>query len=220
MKFTSDIDYVERTNLVVSPDIVKGEPMLFSASLDFASKHGGQLTSHMLMAIKGSLSRDIITHATMGYHPVIDTKVVMLKRGWYPSIPGWHCDGVPRCTSSGQPDMSKLYEPVFHYIGSISSVSDLCPTELLNKEVDLNIDEHQVWKSADSEVRGLSGIENNILSLRSGSVVRFNRQTLHNCTPAHSSGWRFFFRLSFMGTPTRNEIRNQVQVYTDVNNGW
>ena len=220
MNFTSDISYIERTSLVVSPDIIKEEPMLFSASLDFASKNGGQLTKHMLRVIEGSLSRDIIAHANMGYHPIIDTKVVMLKEGWYPSIPGWHCDGIPRCASSGQPDMSKLHEPVFHYIGSISSVSDLCPTEILNKEVDLDIDDSKVWKSADSGVRGLSDIEDNILSLRSGHVVRFDRQTLHNCTPAHSKGWRFFFRLSFMGTPARNEIRNQVQVYTDVNNGW
>ena len=226
MKFRPDYMFLRNNVSVVSKEDLKKEPMLYSASLDFARKNGGALTNKILDRIDSSLARDIAYHANKGYHPVIDTKVVMLKKGWYPSIPGWHCDNVPR-GENGQPDMTQLYDQVYHYICNYSTDNNLCPTEILRTEENVDIIKSQVWKSVDSGIReklalAAPSFKDHAMKVqvRSGQIVRFSRQTLHNCSPANKDGWRMFFRLSFMATPARNEIRNQVQIYTDVNQGW
>jgi len=218
MKFRPDIMVIKPRVSIRKIETIMEEPMLYSASLEFARKNGGKLTNRVLDDIDSYLTKDISYHANKGYHPVIDTKVTMLKKGWYPSIPGYHCDNVPRGSRFNQPDMSELYNKVFHYVSSISSDNELCPTKFVDEIVDVDIIKSQVWKSVDKALN--EDKELLTLDLKSGQIARFSRETLHTCSPAHKDGWRFFFRLSFMATPAKNEIRNQVQIYTDINQGW
>lgn len=88
-------------------EIVKNEPMLFSCDLDATRELGGPITRAWLDAI--------LTDASIGPY-IIDTRVHMLMPGFWPCIPGWHHDDVPREREDGQPDY-------FH--GVVSDVAHL-----------------------------------------------------------------------------------------------
>ena len=209
----------------VNVDLIRNEPMFYSAAWDFVMSKGGKLTLDVMAIITGSpqWQKDIAHHAAIGYHPVIDTKVVQLMPGWYPCIPGWHCDGVVRPASGDQPDMSRIGEPVYHYAVSYASDDRLCPTLFVDNRVSLEVDEGNVWASVNREVDAELSKDDplDVREVKSGQMLRFNRATIHRCTAADRDGWRFFFRLSFFHMPVANEIRKQVQVYLeDKGAGW
>ena len=195
---------------------IQNEPMIFGGSWDFCRVSGGDLTNYIMDRIENEVSHDIEPHAYLGYHPVIDTKVVQLMPGMYPCIPGWHCDGVIRNDKSSQPSLDTLNEPVYHYIASIAS-EDTARTEIMKSRLEIDVDPKNVWGSVDQYVSEHSTFDS--FGLRSGQIARFRRSTLHRGTPAVVRTWRFFFRLSFYHMPCMNQIRNQVQVYT-TNGGW
>src|SRR5262245_43743261 len=78
-----------------APSQVKAEPMFFAAGGDFARRHGGPITQAVLAALPADWRSCPL---------VIDSRVHMLMPGWYPCIPGWHLDDVPRTRSDGQPE--------------------------------------------------------------------------------------------------------------------
>ena len=77
-------------------DEIRDEPMLFSASGDFALENGGPLTRDFVERIWHDWD------LSDGF--VIDTRVHMLMDGWLPCIPGWHVDGLRRPPGGGQPE--------------------------------------------------------------------------------------------------------------------
>ena len=98
-----------------SQDEIKNEPMLFNCSADAAWELGGPITRAFL--------------ESLGSHQavVIDTRSHMLMQGWWPCIPGWHHDDVPRSRSDGQPN----YEtPEYHSMHAMALINgDMCPTQ-------------------------------------------------------------------------------------------
>lgn len=64
-----------------SQEEIKNEPMLFSCNYDGYKKYGGPITQAFVEALKPE-----------AYHAkdlIIDSRVHMLKSGWYPAIPGY-----------------------------------------------------------------------------------------------------------------------------------
>ena len=138
---------------------------------------------------------EVFRHAMLGYHPVIDTKTVLLMPGQYPCIPGWHCDGVLRPERGAQPDMDSVGERIYHYIFSMSGGSaPNIPTEFVCKDETLQVDEDNVWSSV---AKGLQGYSRKTFKTEANSIYRFNRATLHRGLPATERTVRYFFRLSF-----------------------
>jgi len=80
---------------------IKNEPQLFSASLAFADEQGGPITQEFLHKLK-EVKPDFFDHKE---EIVLDSRVHMLKESWYPAIPGYHFDDIPRETWGGQPDL-------------------------------------------------------------------------------------------------------------------
>jgi hypothetical protein len=79
-----------------SIEMIKNEPMFFSADSDFVKEHGGPITRRFLASMPSDwiAARDLIW----------DSRSHMLMPGWYPCIPGWHLDDIPRTRPDGQPD--------------------------------------------------------------------------------------------------------------------
>lgn len=202
-------------------DYIKDEPMLYGASWDFARTNGGVITNAIMNFIRDDVNSEILDHAAMGYHPVIDTKKYLLMPGMYRNIPGWHCDGVIRAAQGEQPDLKTINEPVHHWICSVNEDNEL-GTELITNILNLPVNQNKVWSSVDKEIEEAKGwglVPNTILA-KSGDIIKFNRATIHRTLPAKQRGWSFFFRLSFYHMPAMNEIREQVQVYSNINQGW
>ncbi len=202
---------------------IKNEPMLFDASIDYAYKNGGRITRAVLEVVLNDMQNSSVGFGMgiSGYIPHIDTKSVMLMPGMYPCIGGWHCDAVPRNVSTGQPDVDAISENAIHYLVSVNSnVDEPCNTQFIAEPLHCEIDPENgtpIWAQVNASANA-SNIKT--YEVDNGDVVRFTRDSLHRGTAAKAPTWRYFFRLSHTKNEPRNEIRNQVQVYTDINNGW
>lgn len=213
------VDLIENT----SSQLIQNEPMLYGASLRHVVDNYKRypLTYDVLHKILqvGDFQALIVNQAQLGYHPVIDTKVVLLMPGMYPCIGGWHCDGVIRKDQHSQPNLDTLNEPIQHFICTISDTDEHCGTEILSSNIMCSVDTTaNVWAQVSNYVESIDSKE--IYTTKSGEIVQFNRQTLHRGTAATVRQWRYFFRLSFYHMPAMNQERKQVQVYSDISQGW
>lgn len=67
--------------------VVEATPVLRRSSLEAAVQFGGPAVRELLEAVQLVGDKKYVS---------VDTKVTFLMPGWYPAIPGWHTDGVPR----------------------------------------------------------------------------------------------------------------------------
>lgn len=201
---------------------MKYEPMIFSGDLDWSRKNGGKLTNHVLDHVMPQVHNFYGTEIPKHLNFVVDTRVNMLMKGYYPSIPGWHCDDVRRGTT-GQPEPSLNTPDVQHFMVLLSTSTavqeGVSGTEFVSNKRTYNLDPQNVWHSLDQSVN--KDEDKKTRFIKAGEVVRFDQAAIHRASPANSNGWRFFFRLSVTHRKPANEIRQQVQVYIDLNNvGW
>lgn len=196
---------------------IRQEPMIFSGDLEFSFNHGGPIMRAVLRAIENSGELKLIGNKNV----VIDTRVNMLMKGQYPSMPGWHCDDVPRVDRNSQPDISKIgNSDTRHYIflATDRGEENISGTEFISGDREIEIDPENVWKTLDKKLRENSG---KTFRVKPNEILRFNIDAAHRATPATYNGWRFFLRLSVTHRKPVNEIRNQVQVYVPVDDyGW
>lgn len=181
------------------------EPMFFQASANFAYDNGGPITREFL---GGAEWKDY----------VVDSRVHMLKPGWYPCIPGWHIDGLRR--PDGQPDYENIPEDDDHILSVIGPTAH---TQFLDGPVNLHKPyDEQVYKSFSRQID--LQIEAGIVSpvqYENASVIRFGPTDFHRGVRADRDGWRFFIRASKDGSRPQNKMRTQVQVYLPtVDMGW
>ena len=190
---------------------VKNEPMLFNCDVDFARKIGGPVTNAFIDALPQQYQ-----------YGVIDTRVHMLIPGWYPCIPGWHHDDVPRSTPTGQPNYNNPEYFSRHCCALINAA--VAPTEFLlgSVQVPTPPDGQVIYRVWDDYLEGTGIEEGRRFSAPDRQLIFFDANTFHRGVAAVSSGWRWFGRISINTNrkPT-NEIRRQVQVYMGaVNAGW
>jgi hypothetical protein len=166
-------------------------------------------------------------HLNKGKYVSIDSRTHMLMPGWYPCIPGWHCDDFYR--PDGQPDLENL-PPIQHY--SVVFGADVATTEFIwtptefaspteiyeveDSEAPLYGYYNQFWNSRTS----LDGVVKRKAS--SGELIQFSGLSFHRGLAAVKSGWRTFVRVTVSDhREPKNEIRKQTQVYlTDPFKGW
>lgn len=223
-QFQSEIKKVGRFAISVSNDSIKTEPMFFNASPKFAYEKGGLITKSFLNNLPDNwINSDL----------VFDSRVHMLMPGWYPAIPGWHHDDVPRPSipvgqhfiTAGQPDYDNPRYKSEHILGLVNA--DICPTEFAIGNCTMpKIEEGQlIYREWHKEIEDL--LAHDMLSLvqaQDRTLYQFDWQTFHSGRQAISHGWRWFGRVSRNTDRTKeitNEIRSQVQVYLEFpTEGW
>lgn len=206
-----------------SQDQVKAEPMFFNCDLQFAWDKGGKVTRAFIDALPGGWERDV----------VIDSRVHMLMPGWYPAIPGWHHDDVPRAIlppgqhfiTGGQPDYDNPRYKSEHIMGLING--EVCPTQFVIGECPMPaIPEGElIYRKWHTEVEKLIAEEKvKVHTTQSGKLIYFDCDAFHTGQKSEKSGWRWFARISRNTERTKkitNEIRSQVQVYLEFPmEGW
>lgn len=185
---------------------------LFQADIEFAWKHGGMFIRKFL---------DTLPNIAWGFEWIIDTKIHMLKPGWFPGIPGWHVDFAPNW--EGIVDWTKVNLSEQHYC---VITNDCSQTEFVAEPLELNVpDLPKINSYLSRQVHALYPDGIKTFKATPGMVYRFGQLHLHRVTAATKSGWRLFARASC--TKLRkplNEIRTQAsQVYIlaqDEHSGW
>lgn len=224
MTFDSQIKVVNTFGQDCSVGMIKTEPMFFNSDFDYAMKNGGFITKAFLNALPMEWKSAPL---------VFDSRIHMLMPGWYPAIPGWHHDDVPRpkipvgqhFASSGQPDYDNPRYKAEHIMGLING--DVCPTAFaIGKCTMPAISEGElIYRAWHKEVERL--IRDEQLSIeyaKSGQLVYFDCDTFHTGVKTVSNGWRWFGRVS-RNTDRVNEITNEIrcnaQVYLEFPmEGW
>jgi hypothetical protein len=191
-----------------SQDIIKNEPMLFSCDAKAAYDLGGPITRDFLNHM---LTFDKLDNL------IFDSRVHMLMPGWFPCIPGFHHDDVPREREDLQPNYINPSYKSNHCLALYGG--EIAPTEFAIGEAefsDIPLGQkcYKIWHKEVEEK-----IEQRILEkvkAPSEQIVYFDWNTWHQGVRAVGNGWRFFIRASWNTNrkPT-NEIRRQVQVYLE-----
>lgn len=204
-------------------DIVKNEPMFFSADLSFAIDNGGPITRAFLEALPDDFRINDTAY--------IDSRVHMLMPGWFPCIPGWHHDDVPRNGPNGQPNYVDPPYRTRHVMALVNA--GVAPTEFLEGTVTVPDPDYEsasaIYKQWDDAIEDSLKWRGN--ELRPGYdrtraqdrvMYEFDCDTFHRGTAAVTTGWRWFGRVSIgRQRNAPSEIRRQVQVYMPtINAGW
>lgn len=184
---------------------IKDEPMLFKCNGEYAMELGGRLTHLFLSALPEDWKNTPI---------LIDSRSHMLMPGWFPCIPGWHHDDVPRERADGQPDYidpSYYAEHVMALWGD-ASLTEFAIGEETFDDVPMGGVYYREWHSEVELMIQRKQLIRTIANQR--QLIFFNWQTWHQGTPATKSGWRFFIRATrYSKAKPSNEIRHQAQVY-------
>ncbi|ANA86572.1 hypothetical protein PBI_CLUBL_74 [Gordonia phage ClubL] len=205
-------------DVYISDDQIEGTPNLRRAGLSDAILFGGP-------AVRDLLERSPIVGDRE--YVFVDTKVTMLMPGWYPAIPGWHTDGVPRGEKGdpsdyGNPSLPKQLtqrSPRFHTI--VAGVP--CLTEFLLGYYELEIEHDE-----DSKMYGEM---TNLVSKMAyhGRVPQpqvwssWDWWQIHRATESRHRGWRLLIRITesdLVRPSTRDFIRTQNQVYVPLDSSW
>lgn len=222
--FNSQILLIAPFAIGIGNEKIKNEPMFFNADLHFARNEGGPITRAFI---------DALPSDWRSADTVFDSRVHMLMPGWFPAIPGFHHDDVPRPAipvgqhfgTAGQPDYDSPRYRSEHIMGLVNA--DVAPTDFAIGECTMPRveDGDLVYRRWHVEVERL---------LAAGALARvkapdrqligFDCDSFHTGTKAVGSGWRWFGRVSRNTERARtitNEIRSQVQVYLEFPmEGW
>ena len=194
--------------------LIKSEPMLLNCDVSHASTLGSTLTNLFLSALPQDWTDGPL---------IIDSRSHMLMPGWYPCLPGWHHDEVPRTRSDAQPD---YHSPFRSKQAMLLLNGNVCPTEFAIGSIDIDIPEigsviyrdwHPIINQACSDKKLTK------VSAPSNRIIFFSDRTWHQGTQAVKTGNRFFIRATMhfneygqriaRPQPALNEIRPQSQVY-------
>jgi hypothetical protein len=218
---------IVHSNLYIENDVVlrdfsqneiKNEPMLFSCDVLHARSLGGIITNTVLDYLSDlySSKSDLYFSKNM----IIDTRVHMLQKGWYPCIPGWHMDDVPRDTLNGQPNLLSPLNTTVHVMVLLNG--DIASTEFAVGSFDVPPTSKEIFYD---EINSIVENDSNkrVVSVPSNRFIFFDHDSIHRGVPAVANGWRFFFRATAQSTrQVQNQVRRQTQVYLDTKTqtGW
>lgn len=204
LKFNSNIELDAVSDKQFDEMAVKNEPMLFSCDAKHASELGGPITHEFLNLLSPDWK-----------NAIFDSRVHMLMPDWWPCIPGWHHDDVPRTRTDGQPNYHDPANVTEHAMFLVNG--KIAPTKFALGQVELHEPSsgQTIYRDWHNVVEYL--IEQGELATMnapSNQVIYFNHQTFHRGVQAVGNGWRFFIRATknSQRKPT-NELRKQVQVY-------
>lgn len=206
---------------------IKNEPMFFNSSVAFAWSRGGPITRAFLEALPEEWM------ANDAPPLVFDSRVHMLMPGWYPAIPGFHHDDVPRppipvgqhFATAGQPDYDNPRYRSEHIMGLANA--DIAPTQFAIGECVMPRveDGELIYRKWHAEVERLLRLgEMDLMEAPDRRLIHFDCDTFHQGRKAVGNGWRWFGRVSRKtdrALTITNEIRRQAQVYLEFPmEGW
>lgn len=198
--------------------------MFFNCDLEYAYNNGGEITRSFILNLPTWLYNE---------PAVIDTRVHMLMPGWFPAIPGYHHDDVPRpeipvgqhFITAGQPDYDNMRYKSKHFLGLVNA--HIAPTEFIIGRCEMPKVEqgelvYRKWHYHLEKLLEQKAIGK--IEAPDRQIISFDWQTFHQCVKARHNGWRWFGRVSIDTDRVKsitNEIRKQVQVYMEFPmEGW
>ena len=196
--------------------VIKNETMFFRSSLVFAaSQPSNELTQNFIDQLPSDWHTDDV---------ILDSRVHMLMPGWWPCIPGWHLDDVPRTRCDGQPDH---VNPIYRAEHAMAIVGNCSVTEFATGHCELyepGLGQiiYKEWNVRIDDLVRTGALHKH--TVEPARILFFDWQSFHRGSKAiaTNSRWRWFCRVSrCTQLDARNEVRRQVNVYMEnPTEGW
>lgn len=198
--------------------------MFFNCDVPFAWRNAGPITKSFL---------DALPEEWWDEPAVFDSRVHMLMPGWYPAIPGYHHDDVPRpaipvgqhFVTAGQPDYDNPRYRSEHIMGLVNA--NIAPTNFalgtctMPRVADGDLI-YRRWHEEVERLLAVGAMES--VAAPDRKLIAIDCDAFHQGTKAVGNGWRWFGRVSRNTDRTATitkEIRRQVQVYLEFPmEGW
>lgn len=201
-----------------SPRSIEEEPMLFQCNVASALRFGSGLTAALLSEVHRVVSDDVFGQLR------IDTRSHMLMPGWYPCIPGWHCDFME---TNGRFQVARSVKDVATRHFQFVSGGPL-PERTTRRHLALSTENSCItWGAVDKELGALVSDSVALRTMRAGIIHEFDATELHRGNPhrGEPGHWRWFFRASYFPSGHQhrtfaNKVRRQAQIYCDIHEGW
>lgn len=214
--FNSQVKELGQFALDITDTSIKNEKMFFNSDMEYAYENGGAITKSFL---------DNLPEDWKSSKFVFDSRVHMLMPNWYPAIPGFHHDDIPRTGKTGQPNYDSPEYYSEHILGLVGA--EICPTHFAIGECVMpKVEEGEtIYKVWHKEVENLLNAGKLTLqTAKDRQLYYFDWQTFHTGTKCIKNGWRWFGRISRNTDRLKritNEIRVNAQVYLEFpTEGW
>lgn len=231
MLFNEHLRTIHHVSLSVEE--LREEPQFFRASPEFVWHHSPR--TYSIIEEIFSVQRPLPEQ-----HVSVDTRIHMLFPGFWPCIPGWHCDDFYRpggilpandfvqCDKLGmevQPDL--IHAPKLDHFCVV--IGETSMPEFVNERMDLPVpfppdrkDDEPIYGAYNRLLDKINDPPLKIHKLTSGEVVYFDQLCFHRGTRATKRSWRFFFRMTYSNHhKAEDKIRTQSQVYLEIPlRGW
>ncbi|KKN60199.1 hypothetical protein LCGC14_0533980 [marine sediment metagenome] len=209
-------------------EIIEREPQFHQATPDYIEMINHGCLTHMILEQLREIIRGRRQHTfntANDYHYLqIDVEVHRLKPGWYPCIPGWHCNFITRDEKENiQPDRKKD-EKTRHWMVVLGE--NITPTQFLRtRNVTIKPKKSPQWNVVNEKINKLIEAEKvEPFQVTPGDIIMFRGNELYRGLAAENRCWRYLFRASLFPknhlchrpNGTHGEIRTQQQVFLDV----
>ena len=202
MQFKPSYRVMDHIDVLPRWEALKDEKNFYQSSPKFVWDNGGPIARDFLDILYADGFEDTKW--------IIDQRVHHLQAGYYPAIPGYHLDWIPRKDKGTLPDLSVIpdYEHVVLIVGETSL------TEFVAEPFETLV-EYQTFEEYNDYIK-----KNKLgtWSVRNGDMVHFTSGDWHRPVEAQQTEWRMLIRASrvdHVKQPT-NQIRNQSQVYIPI----
>jgi hypothetical protein len=172
--------------------------------MDFAFEKGGPITKSFVGKLPFANTDNVL----------VDVRVHSLQAGYYPAIPGWHLDWLPRTKGGEHP----VVETIPDYDHVVLIVAETSLTEFVVDPVTMAMTKKNAFEGCNKELNFL--IDTGMLKTEhvvSGDMVKFTSRDWHRPSPATKPEWRYLARASRVNhKKPSNRVVTQSQVYIPI----
>lgn len=191
------IDTIEALPLA---SVLRKERQFYQSSIEFVYDNGGPIAKEFI----GKLP--FLAHDNV----LVDLRVHSLQAGYYPAIPGYHLDWLPRTNKGADPIVDTI--PDYDHVVLVVAESSL--TEFVVDDMMIALPEVKAFEHANRQIKA-SGAKTEYI--RSGDMVQFTSRDWHRPSPALGNEWRLLIRASRIDHKQPvNRFVDQSQVYIPI----
>jgi len=192
-----------------SQNVLRMEPSIYSAGINYVKRNGGVLTNKILDNYGYKFYKQ---GKQNNLNTLIDVRLFYdMQINDYPSYPGWHAD-----FDGSKIDNKPRGE---HLVCSLSSHPEgVSNTRFYKGDVEIPMTDGLVtWQSVHKYMTDIESKEpNNFYDAKDGEIIILDNETLHTSTPAINRGVRLFMRMTHTDAEISEEdgkLSNQIAVY-------
>lgn len=195
------IDHIDALPLASQ---LRKEKSMYQASMGFAFDNGGPITSEFIDKLPFSFGDNVL----------VDVRVHQLQKGYYPAIPGYHLDWLPRTDGGEHP----IVDTIPDYDHVVLIVAETSLTEFVADPISLVLPDKRAFEWANNEIKRWQKLDKvKTEHVISGDMVQFTSRDWHRPSPAEGSEWRLLIRASRIDHKKPvNRLVDQSQVYIPI----